>query len=52
MEPENARLFPHKLAVCRWHVSEGVADYVQPGSGLLYSVPYGDAAGIWLARAK
>ena len=33
-------------------VSEGVADYVQPGSGLLYSVPYGDAAGIWLVRAK
>jgi hypothetical protein len=33
-------------------VSEGVADYVQPGSGLLYSVPYGEAAGIWLARAK
>lgn len=33
-------------------VSEGVADYVQPGSGLLYSVPYGEGAGIWLARAK
>jgi len=33
-------------------VSEGVADYVQPGSGLLYSVPYGENAGLWLARAK
>jgi hypothetical protein len=33
-------------------VSEGVADYIQPGSGLLYSVPFGDAAGIWLARGK
>lgn len=33
-------------------VSEGAADYVQPGSGLLYSVPFGEGAGIWLARAK
>ncbi len=33
-------------------VSDGVADYVQPGSGLLYSVPFGEGAGIWLARAK
>jgi hypothetical protein len=33
-------------------VSEGVSDYVQPGSGLLYSVPYGESAGLWLARAK
>jgi hypothetical protein len=33
-------------------VSEGVADYVRPGSGLLYSVPSGEGAGIWLARGK
>jgi hypothetical protein len=33
-------------------VSEGAADYVQPGSGLLYSVPFGAGAGLWLARAK
>jgi len=33
-------------------VSEGVADYVQPGSGLLYSIPSGEGAGIWLVRAK
>ncbi|HEV8550869.1 MAG TPA: hypothetical protein VGQ57_17605, partial [Polyangiaceae bacterium] len=33
-------------------VSDGVADYEQPGSGLLYSVPFGEGAGIWLARAK
>jgi len=33
-------------------VSEGVSDYLQPGSGLLYTVPYGDGAGIWLARGK
>ena len=32
--------------------SEGVADWVQPGSGLLYSVPFGAGAGLWLARAK
>ncbi|HSU42251.1 MAG TPA: hypothetical protein VLJ38_21870 [Polyangiaceae bacterium] len=33
-------------------VSEGVSDYLQPGSGLLYTVPFGSAAGIWLARGK
>lgn len=33
-------------------VSEGVSDYLQPGSGLLYTVPYGESAGIWLARGK
>jgi hypothetical protein len=33
-------------------VSDGVSDYLQPGSGLLYSVPFGSAAGIWLARGK
>jgi hypothetical protein len=33
-------------------VSEGVSDYLQPGSGLLYTVPYGEGAGIWLARGK
>jgi hypothetical protein len=33
-------------------VSDGVADYVQPGTGLLYTIPSGEAAGIWLARSK
>ncbi len=33
-------------------VSDGVADYVQPGTGLLYTIPSGQAAGIWLARSK
>lgn len=33
-------------------VSEGVSDYLQPGSGLLYTVPFGNAAGVWLARGK
>ena len=33
-------------------VSEGVSDYLQPGSGLLYTIPFGSAAGIWLARGK
>ena len=33
-------------------VSEGVGDFLQPGSGLLYSVPFGQGAGIWLARGK
>jgi hypothetical protein len=29
-----------------------VADFMYAGNGLLYSVPYGEGAGIWLARAK
>ena len=33
-------------------VSEGVSDFTYAGNGILYSVPYGDKAGIWLARAK
>jgi Ca2+-binding RTX toxin-like protein len=33
-------------------VGDGVADYLQPGTGLIYSVPSGEAAGIWLARGK
>lgn len=33
-------------------VSEGVSDFLMAGNGVLYAVPFGDAAGIWLARAK
>jgi hypothetical protein len=33
-------------------VSEGVSDFVFAGNGMLYAVPYGKGAGIWLARAK
>ena len=33
-------------------VSEGVADFTYAGNGILYTVPYGEGAGIWLARAK
>jgi hypothetical protein len=33
-------------------VNEGVSDFLYAGNGLLYSVPFGDQAGIWLARAK
>jgi hypothetical protein len=33
-------------------VSEGVSDFLMAGNGILYAVPFGDAAGIWLARAK
>lgn len=33
-------------------VSEGVSDFTYAGNGILYSVPYGEGAGIWLARAK
>lgn len=33
-------------------INEGVAEFMYAGNGLLYSVPYGERAGIWLARAK
>jgi hypothetical protein len=33
-------------------VSEGVSDFTYAGNGILYAVPYGAGAGIWLARAK
>jgi hypothetical protein len=33
-------------------VSEGVSDFIFAGNGMLYAVPYGEGAGIWLARAK
>jgi hypothetical protein len=33
-------------------VSDGVYDFAQPGLGLLYTVPYGDAAGIWFAPSR
>ncbi len=33
-------------------VNDGVSDFLYAGNGLLYSVPFGDRAGLWLARAK
>jgi hypothetical protein len=33
-------------------VSEGVADYLSTPGGLIYSVPYGDGAGIWVVRSR
>lgn len=33
-------------------VSEGVADYVSTPDGLIYSLPFGDRAGIWAVRAR
>jgi hypothetical protein len=33
-------------------INDGVADFMYAGNGVLYSVPYGPGAGIWLARAK
>jgi hypothetical protein len=33
-------------------VSEGVADYLATAGGLIYSVPYGDGAGIWVVRSR
>ena len=33
-------------------VSEGVADYLPTAGGLIYSVPFGDGAGIWVVRSR
>jgi hypothetical protein len=33
-------------------ISEGVADFVVTADDVLYTVPYGNAAGIWLLQAK
>jgi hypothetical protein len=33
-------------------VSPGVSDYLVARDEILYTVPYGDDAGIWLARGK
>jgi hypothetical protein len=33
-------------------ISEGVSDFIPSGNGMLYSVPFGEAAGVWIARAQ
>jgi hypothetical protein len=33
-------------------VNEGVSDYIVSDDEVLYSIPYGDDAGIWLAPGK
>jgi hypothetical protein len=33
-------------------VSDGVANYLRTPGGLIYSVPYGDGAGIWVVRSR
>jgi hypothetical protein len=33
-------------------VSDGISDYLSTNDSLIYSVPFGDAAGIWLVRAR
>jgi hypothetical protein len=33
-------------------ISDGVADYLNTPGGLIYSVPYGDGAGIWVVRSR
>lgn len=33
-------------------VSDGVAQYLRTPGGLIYSVPYGDGAGIWVVRSR
>jgi hypothetical protein len=33
-------------------ISEGVADFIPAGNGILYTIPFGTARGVWLARAQ
>ena len=33
-------------------ISDGVAAYLETPGGLIYSVPYGDGAGIWVVRSR
>jgi hypothetical protein len=33
-------------------ISEGVAAYLETPGGLIYSVPFGDGAGIWVVRSR
>ncbi|HEX6275148.1 MAG TPA: hypothetical protein VFZ53_19045 [Polyangiaceae bacterium] len=36
----------------RGTISEGVSDFIPAGNGLLYTVPFGSARGVWIARAQ
>jgi hypothetical protein len=36
----------------RGTVSDGVSDFIPTGTGILYTVPFGRAKGVWLARAE
>jgi hypothetical protein len=33
-------------------VSDGMSDYISTDDGIIYSVPFGERAGIWLVRAR
>ena len=33
-------------------VNDGIADYISTDDGIIYSVPFGERAGIWLVRAR
>lgn len=33
-------------------ISDGVSNYLRTAGGLIYSVPYGDSAGIWVVRSR
>ncbi|HEX6765786.1 MAG TPA: hypothetical protein VF103_09925, partial [Polyangiaceae bacterium] len=33
-------------------ISEGVSDFIPAGNGILYTVPFGEARGVWIARAQ
>jgi hypothetical protein len=53
LETDTGRLEYNNLELgFRGTVSEGVSDFIPSGNGLLYSVPFGEARGVWIARAQ
>jgi hypothetical protein len=53
VETDTGRLEYNNLELgFRGIISEGVADFIPAGNGILYTVPFGSARGVWLARAQ
>jgi hypothetical protein len=53
VETDTGRLEYNNLELgFRGVISEGVADFIPAGNGILYTVPFGSARGVWIARAQ
>jgi hypothetical protein len=53
VETDTGRLEYNNLELgFRGIISEGVADFIPAGNGILYTVPFGSARGVWIARAQ
>jgi hypothetical protein len=53
LETDTGRLEYKNLELdFRGTISEGVSDFIPAGNGLLYTVPFGSARGVWIARAQ